>query len=207
MKIIVGLGNIGNEYEGTRHNAGFMFLDLMASCREIAPADNVILFHTEKKFEADIAETQVNGEKLLLVKPATYMNASGKATAKILDFYKVDFKDLIVVSDDVDLPLGTIRVRKEGSSGGHKGLQNIIDSIKSEDFTRIRIGIASKNEKKSETDTRDFVLEKFSKREQPIIEKTILMGVEHLAKYLSIKNEIPCHTLEVVAKEESPANK
>jgi len=202
MKIIVGLGNKGKEYEGTRHNAGFMFLDFLASCREIAPTDNIITFHTDKKFEADIAEARINGEKLIFVKPQTYMNASGKSVATVLDFYKTGIEDLIVVADDVDLPLGTIRIRKEGSSGGHKGLQNIIDSIKSDGFTRIRIGISEKNKKENELDTKEYVLDKFSKREQPIIDKTISSGVEFLVNYLGTKKVLPCHTLDIAGKEQ-----
>ena len=104
--------------------------------------------------------------------------------------------------DDIDLPLGMIRIRKEGTSAGHKGLQNIIDSIKSEDFTRIRIGISATGEKENQAETRDFVLERFSKREEPIIKKTISMGVEYLIQYLGTKKVLPCHTLEVVAKEQ-----
>ncbi len=202
MKIIVGLGNLGKEYENTRHNVGFMFIDAMAKCHDLAPVDSVITFHTEKKFEAEIGEANKNGEKLIFVKPHTYMNASGKAVAKILDYYKAKEEDLIVIMDDVDLPLGTIRIRKEGSSGGHKGLQNIIDSVKSENFVRIRIGISSDSKKKSTVDTVQFVLGRFSKREEPLIQKSISLALNQILPFIGNNKEIPCHTFSITGKEQ-----
>lgn len=197
MKIIVGLGNKGKEYDGTRHNAGFEFIDALSLNKEINSNDSIIQFHTEKKFESDIAEAQIDGEKILFVKPLTYMNASGKAVAAILQFYKAEAEDLIVVMDDVDLPIGTVRIRKEGSSGGHKGTQNIIDSIKTENFARIRIGISNKGERESNFETAEYVLDKFSKRELPVLKKTINLIVDTVVPFLKSKTEIPCHTFEV----------
>lgn len=204
MKIIVGLGNLGKEYEGTRHNAGFMFVDAIAGNREMISGESVIQFHTEKKFESDIAESQIDGDKIILVKPRTYMNASGKAVFSVMKFYKAEVDDLIVVMDDVDLPMGTVRIRKEGSSGGHKGTQNIIDSIKSEDFTRVRIGIANKNEKENNFETSQYVLDKFSKRELPVLEKTISAIIDYVVPFIKSKSQIPSHSFEAVAKEQSP---
>ena len=203
MKIIVGLGNPGKEYEDTRHNVGYMFLDALVGHNDVKPVNEAVTFHAEKKFEADIAEVSVDGEKLLLVKPTTFMNSSGRAVAKILDFYKVQPKDLIVASDDIDLPLGIIRIRKEGGSGGQKGLQNIIDSTKSEDFVRVRIGISEPGNKIEKDDTVYFVLGKISKREEPVLDKTIAAAVGYLAEYLVKNEEIPCHTIQAVAKEQS----
>ena len=125
MKIIVGLGNIGKEYENTRHNTGFIFVDTLIKQLEKEASENIIQYHTEKKFDAEIAEAKIFGEKYVFVKPRTYMNASGKAVASIIQYYKAKDDDLIVAFDDVDLPIGTVRIRKEGSSGGHKGLQNL----------------------------------------------------------------------------------
>lgn len=202
MKIIVGLGNKGKEYEGTRHNAGFMFLDAFVKNKEVCSGDNIILFHTEKKFESDIAEAKINSEKIIFVKPKTYMNASGRAVSSILQFYKIDTHDLIVVMDDVDLPIGTVRIRKEGSSGGHKGTQNIIDSIKSENFTRIRIGIGNKGERESNFETAEYVLDKFSKRELPVLTKTIDATIDNIIPFIKSKTQIPCHSFEVIDNEE-----
>lgn len=202
MKIIVGLGNLGKEYEGTRHNAGFMFVDALAKNKEMHSGENIIQFHTEKKFESDISETQIDGEKIIFLKPRTYMNASGKAVSSVLQFYKSSSEDLIVAMDDVDLPIGMVRIRNEGSSGGHKGTQNIIDTIGSENFLRIRIGIANKNEKESNFETSQYVLDKFSKRELPVLEKTISTIIDHIVPFLKSKTEIPCHTFEAVAKEQ-----
>ena len=203
MKIIVGLGNKGKEYDGTRHNAGFMFVDSFVKNNEISSGEEIIQFHTEKKFESDVIETKIDSEKIIFVKPQTYMNASGKAVASILSFYKVEPQDLIVVMDDVDLPIGRVRIRKEGSSGGHKGIQNIIDSIKSDAFIRIRIGISGDIKKENNLETAQYVLDKFSKRESPILQKTIDAIIDNLIPHIKNKTDIPCHTFDVVAKEQS----
>lgn len=203
MKLIVGLGNPGKEYEGTRHNAGYLFVEALACEPELAPAGECILFHTEKKFEAMIAETSAKGEKIILVKPLTYMNLSGQAVQKIMQFYKIEPADLIVVSDDKDLPLGTVRIRKEGSSGGQKGLQNIIDSINLADFMRIRIGINFKDgdlDKLSliqdKMETRDFVLSQFGPRDLPMVKTMISDTIAYILPYIGSKEEIPAHTLQ-----------
>ena len=203
MKIIVGLGNPGKEYINTRHNVGFMFLDALASCKAIVPDTSTLKFLNEKKFEALVAETNAHGQKLILVKPQTFMNASGKTVTKIINFYKAESKDLIVISDDLDLPLGMIRVRKEGTSGGHKGLQNIIDSIGTDKFTRIRLGISIAGEKVGKIETSDYVLGQVGKRQEKVLEKTISEAVNLLAEYITEKKEMPSHSIEVVAKEQS----
>ena len=200
MKIIVGLGNKGKEYEGTRHNAGFMFVEALSKHKEVSPDDGVIQFHMEKKFEADIAEAKIGSEKIIFVKPRTYMNDSGKAVSSIIKFYKAEPSDLIVVMDDVDLPIGRVRIRKEGSSGGHRGLQSIIDSIKYDEFIRIRIGIDNNYKQESNFETAEYVLDRFSKRELPVLQKTIETIVESLVPRLESKTEIPCHTFEVESK-------
>lgn len=204
MKIIVGLGNPDKKYQKTRHNTGFMFVDALAECREIAPVGEKLKFQLNKKFEAEIAETTADGEKIILVKPQTYMNYSGKAVSKIIKYYKAELKDLIVVHDDVDLPIGILRVRQGGSSGGQKGLQNILDLVGEDDFFRFRIGISQSGEKKDQIETTRYVLESFSNRELPVIKQVISLGTNYFIEYLIEKKEMPSHTLEVVQKEESP---
>lgn len=202
MKIIVGLGNKGKEYDGTRHNAGFVFVDSMAKIMEKDASENIIQYHTEKKFEADVAEAKVDGEKIIFVKPNTYMNASGKAVSSIMQFYKAEPDDLIVIMDDIDLPLGTVRIRNKGSSGGHKGLQNIIDSIKYDTFIRIRIGINNIEKNETKLETAEYVIDRFSKRELPVLIKTIDSAIDYILPHLKNKTVIPSHSFEVVAKEQ-----
>lgn len=133
MKVIVGLGNPGSEYAKTKHNVGFMFIDAMA--------EKLGVSEWRDKFEAKIAETRIGSEKVLLVKPMTYMNESGQAVGPIMSFYKLLPEDLIVVHDDMDIPAGTIRIRKKGSAGGHNGIKSILAHVGDEHFARVRIGI------------------------------------------------------------------
>jgi len=201
MKLVVGLGNLGKKYEGTRHNAGFLFLDKLTCQKDLAPVGECVEFKNDVKFKSEIAEASYKGEKLLLVKPQTYMNLSGEAVAKISSFYKVDPSDFIVISDDLDLTLGTARIRTGGSSGGHKGMQNIIEKS-GDQFCRIRIGIRSQTGGSSdiisnEIDATNFVLSKFSKREINILDNIIDEAIKYLLTYLGKKVEIPSHTLEV----------
>ena len=148
MKIIVGLGNPGKEYEKTRHNAGFLTLD------KVAASLNVDI--TTKKFKALIGETFIKGEKVILVKPQTYMNLSGESLIKILDYYDLDASDIFVISDDLDLPVGQLRIRENGSSGGQRGIQNIIQHLGTNVFLRLKIGI----DNNKLIDTKDYVLGK-----------------------------------------------
>lgn len=133
MKIIVGLGNPGNEYAKTRHNVGFMLVDALAEHL------NINLW--KEKFNAQIAETRIGTERVLLVKPQTYMNNSGEAVGPLMRWYKVEPEDIIVAHDDMDIPAGAIRIRKKGSSGGHNGIKSLIAHIGSENFARVRMGV------------------------------------------------------------------
>ena len=133
MKIIAGLGNPGAEYARTKHNVGFMLLDALAE-RLNAPA-------WKEDFFSALTEVRIGGEKVFLVKPLTYMNNSGEALGPMLSYYKTDADDLVVVHDDMDIPVGTVRIRKKGSSGGHNGIKSILTHVGSEDFARVRIGI------------------------------------------------------------------
>lgn len=134
MKLIVGLGNPGKEYEKTRHNAGFMVIDKVAEqCK---------LSFNKTKFNALVAEGRIHDESVILMKPQTYMNLSGNAVSEAVRFYKLDAsRDLLVIHDDMDLPLGKIRIRESGSAAGQKGMKSIIDLLHTQDIRRIRIGI------------------------------------------------------------------
>lgn len=205
MKIIVGLGNPGDKYKGTRHNAGFYFVDQLAANPEIAPAGESLRFNYEKKFEAEITKSMNDGEEIILVKPQTFMNLSGQAVQKIISFYKADISDLIVISDDIDIPLGYARIRHEGSSGGQKGLQNIIDLLGTDKLTRIRIGVAvyagnvSEHDQLPRFDAVDFVLSKFTDRETELLDKIVGESIDYILPFIGKKDEqIPAHTIQVI---------
>lgn len=137
MFIIAGLGNPGREYANTRHNAGFMVIDAIAEKAGIPV--------TEKKHKALIGKGVFAGEKVVLVKPQTYMNLSGESIREVTDYYKVDAtSELIVISDDIDLDVGQLRIRPKGSAGGHNGLKNIIQHLGTEEFIRLRVGVGAK---------------------------------------------------------------
>lgn len=148
MKLIVGLGNPGKQYEQTRHNAGFRVIDAIAAEWKLKVSD--------KKFQALIAVENINGEKVMLMKPQTYMNLSGDALIQAVNYYKIDKKDILVIYDDMDLAIGTIRLREKGSSGGQKGMKHIIECLHSDEINRIRVGIG----KNKQIDTVDYVLGK-----------------------------------------------
>lgn len=133
MKIIAGLGNPGAEYAKTRHNVGFMLVDALAA--KLGADD------WREKYDAMVLETRIGLEKVLLVKPLTYMNESGRAIGPLLSWYKLEAEDLIVVHDDMDIPAGTIRIRKKGSAGGHNGIKSLLAHVGDEHFARVRIGI------------------------------------------------------------------
>ena len=155
MKLIIGLGNPGKQYQKTRHNIGFMVLDVL-----LEKLASEAKWELSKKFNAEICELNFNNNKIILAKPMTFMNASGEATQLITHFYKLTHEDLIVIHDDKDLKLGDIRVQTDRSDAGHNGIKSIIQHLGTQNFTRVRIGIASANEKKMK-DTADFVLGKF----------------------------------------------
>ena len=138
MKILVGLGNPGGQYETTRHNVGWMALDRLASERGFT-------FRTDRRFRADLAETTIpeTGEKVVAVKPLTYMNLSGESVRAVMQFYKVEPADVLVIYDDIALPLGMIRVRPGGSAGGHNGIKSMIQHLGTQEFPRVRIGVGA----------------------------------------------------------------
>ena len=153
MKFVVGLGNKGREYENTRHNMGFMLVDRYLQYKNITDK-------FKEKFNAIYIETTINNEKVIFIKPMTYMNNSGIAVRAFVDFYKLNSEDILVISDDLDLDLGKFRLRRNGSSGGHNGLKSIISHLGTDNFKRLRIGISNDKD-----DVINYVLSKFSKKE------------------------------------------
>lgn len=164
MKLIIGLGNPGEKYKKTRHNTGFMALN------DLARALRAATFSLHPKFNAEISETMVENEKIILAKPQTFMNESGKAAEATSDYYKISANDIIVIHDDLDIALGEYKIAKNRSSAGHKGVQSIIDALGTKDFTRIRIGIKIAENK---IPTEKFVLENFTNDEEKIINEVI----------------------------------
>lgn len=160
IKIIVGLGNPGKEYNLTRHNIGFESID------HFAKINNFPEFSLNKKFKAYVTENLIGSTKVILVKPETYMNLSGEAVQAASHFYKVETSNIVAVYDEISIPFGQIRTRVGGQSAGHNGVKSLIEHL-GQDFGRIRIGI--KNEYSDDTDTSKFVLAKFSKDEQKIL--------------------------------------
>ena len=150
MKIIVGLGNPGKEYINTRHNVGYFIIDNFVGEEK-----------WKEKFQALYCEKNINGEKIIFVKPLTYMNLSGNAVRQFMSFYNVDIEDLFVIQDDLDLVFGTYKLKKNSSAGGHNGIKSIIQSVGSNEFPRLKVGIS--NDKSM--DTKDYVLGRLSKKE------------------------------------------
>lgn len=204
MKLIVGLGNPGQKYKDTRHNVGYLVVEKIAADKELSAVDVNNKFIQNKKFDADICQTQAKGEKVVLVKPTTFMNLSGKAVSAIMQYYKLDISELIVVSDDVDIPLGQVRIRLEGSSGGHNGLQDIIDTLGSDEFVRVRVGISDENKNTKEIDkeenfidTKDYVLSKFDDRELPRLQKVIDLAALEILDRIGSNDQFVATTREI----------
>lgn len=153
MKLIVGLGNPGKEYENTRHNVGFMIVD------SYAKKYNINTFKT--KFNGLFAKVYRNGEYFILLKPLSYMNLSGTVIKRFMSFYKINLKDIMVIHDDLDLAVGKIKIKAKGSSGGHNGIKNIIENLKSEEFAHFKIGIG----KDDNVLFKDYVIGRFSEHD------------------------------------------
>lgn len=171
MKLIVGLGNPGKEYENTPHNAGFMYVDYLAK-KWNAPE-----FQMKKKFVAEITDVIIDGEKYILAKPHTYMNDSGRAVYEIMNFYSLELNDLIVAHDDLDIELGKYKIQVGKGPKEHNGISSIENALKDNDFERIRIGIESRDNR--DISGRDYVLNKWTK--------------DKLEKFSSVIQEITLH--------------
>lgn len=162
MKLIVGLGNIGKEYEGTRHNIGFMVAD------ELAKRWGITIWKNERS--SMCAEHRIP-EKVFLIKPTTYMNLSGEAVGAFANFYNIDPEDIAVIQDDLDLPCGKLRIRRKGSAGGHNGIKSIQQHLGTGDFPRFKIGIG--HPERNASAVIGHVLHRFGKEEQPLIEEAV----------------------------------
>lgn len=186
MKLIVGLGNPGEKYKHTRHNVGFMVLDKIQTLDN----DNIRSFGVDHKFQSQVTQFGKDGEKMILVKPETYMNLSGEAVKKIKEYYKVENKDIIVICDDLNLDLGKVRVRFGGSDGGHNGLKSIIDNM-GNDFWRIRVGIGSNKDitasdgQTISMNAEDYVLGKFDESERGKINDAVDKIAQHVLESIS----------------------
>jgi len=177
MKLVVGLGNYEDKYLFTRHNAGFMAVDFFAQ-------EHGQTFKGEQKFKAKVAKFKLDGQDIILLKPSTFMNLSGEAVIAVMNFYKIDVKDILVVYDDISLELGSMRFRASGSDGGHNGIKSIISVLSTKNFDRLKIGIGPQPPIPSE----NFVLQNFSKGElekvkevlkKPAIEYYLKEGIEN----------------------------
>lgn len=160
MKLIVGIGNPGKQYENTRHNVGFMALDRIA--------DHYNVSFDESKFKSVYTTIRVRNERVILMKPETYVNLSGSAVLSMMNYFNIDVEDVLVIYDDLALPTGKVRVRYKGSGGGHNGISNIIDYLKTKEFKRLRIGI----DNNPLFNRADYVLGRFSKDDMQALDKT-----------------------------------
>ena len=160
MKLIVGLGNPGKEYENTRQNVGFNILDLYLK------KNNLKL--DKEKFNGKYTKTRINDEEAIFLEPQTYMNLSGDSVRKVMDFYKINVEDILIIQDDLDLDLGKIKLKENSSSGGHNGIKDIEEKLGTNSIKRLKIGISNNKQ----MDTKDYVLGKISKDDKEILEKT-----------------------------------
>lgn len=173
MKLVVGLGNPGLKYKKTKHNVGFMCLDEYAK-------SNKLTFKKDNKFKGE----WLKEGNLVLLKPHTFMNLSGESIRKMIDFYDIDIEDVLIIYDDLDLPLGKIRIREKGSAGGHNGIKSVISHLKTQEFKRIRVGI----EKNPLIETKNYVLGKFSKEEKAQITDTITKTIDIINDFKTSKS-------------------
>ena len=172
IKLIVGLGNPGERYERTRHNAGYWWVDAIAAARRAA-------WKKETKFSGSTARVEEGGREFLLLKPATFMNESGRSVSALLRFFKIEPAEMLVVHDELDLPPGTVKMKRGGGTGGHNGLTDIAEAIDSKDFWRLRIGIGHPGNK---DDVPDYVLKRASGPEQAAIDAPFERSLELVAR-------------------------
>ncbi|MBO0961769.1 aminoacyl-tRNA hydrolase [Neobacillus sp. MM2021_6] len=173
MKCIVGLGNPGKQYEQTRHNIGFEVIDALANLFSI-PLN-------QSKFKGMYGIGTYNGEKILLLKPLTYMNLSGESIRAVMDYYQIELEDLVIIYDDLDLPVGKIRLRQKGSPGGHNGIKSTVAHLGTQEFNRIRIGI---DRPKTGMSVPDYVLGRFRPDEMPFTKEAVKRSADACASWL-----------------------
>lgn len=173
MRLIVGLGNPGKEYEKTRHNIGFLFLDKYLQ--------NQNLKINSEKFGGTYLKTKIKNEDVIFLKPQKYINLSGEVIRKFIDYYKISIDDIFVIVDDLNLPIGSIKLKAKGSSGGHNGLKNIEQHLGTVNYKRLKIGISKNN-----INMKDYVLGKLTDDEKKIIEEKLVKCIEILDDYFEI---------------------
>lgn len=181
MKIVIGLGNPGSDYAKNRHNVGFMVIDHLAG--------RLCIEQFKDKFKALIAEVRLGSEKVILVKPMTFMNASGEAVLEIVRFYKEDLSDVLVIYDDMDIELGRLRVRQKGSAGGHNGMKSIIYQLQNDKFPRLRVGIG-----KPPYDVINYVLGNFTAEEFKVVEEVVEKSADAVEEFI---NKGIIHTMNI----------
>mgnify|MGYP001366576763 CR=1 FL=1 len=172
MKVVVGLGNPGKRYDGTRHNVGFAVIDSLASGTRAG--------RFQSRFQAQVCELAEDAGKILLVKPETFMNLSGRCVREVMDFYHLPLDDLLVVCDDINLPLGKLRVRSKGTHGGHNGLRDIQNHLSTTEYARLRLGVDAPRE-----EAIGHVLGRFSAAERVVIEDAILLAAQAVLVWAS----------------------
>ena len=178
MKVIVGLGNPGSRYAGTRHNVGYAVVDLLAQSPHASRLSG--------RFQAQLAELREDSCRVLLVKPETFMNLSGRCVREALDFYQLPLEDLLVVCDDINLPLGRLRFRARGSHGGHKGLRDIQNHLGTTEYARLRIGVGSPGDR----DLVDYVLGRFGPTEQAIMDDAVRTAAQAVMVWVERGTEV-----------------
>lgn len=171
MKLIVGLGNPGREYEKTRHNIGFMVVDALL--------DHLGIKLDQRKFKAHFVKTKIANHDVIIAKPLTYMNLSGQAIGELAQYFNIDNQDILIIYDDFDLPLGKLRLRTKGNGGSHNGMKSVVSHLNSSSINRLRIGI----DKNPMIQQKDYVLGKFSKEERIILKQTLTRCTEALIDY------------------------
>src|SRR5574344_1970355 len=174
MKLIVGLGNYGKEYDNTRHNMGFRYIDAFAQ------AHNTKI--DKAKMDGLYTKINIDNEDVILLKPQKYMNLSGEVVREYVNYFKIDVKDILIISDDLDLPVGTMKLKYKGSSGGHNGLKNIEQNLGTSEYKRLKIGISNNKD----IDTKDYVLGKFSKEDKEVLNNEIKLSKQILDDFLTL---------------------
>ena len=173
IKLVVGLGNPGSRYQGTRHNIGFELIDRLGQGGAASAFS--------RKFDGLLGETEIDFRRVLLLKPQTFMNLSGRSVGQAVRFYKVALTDLLVVCDDLSLPLGKLRLRPGGSDGGQKGLRDIAGHLGTDQFPRLRIGIGDRDD----LDATDYVLSRFRSSERPVIDDALILASQAVAVWVT----------------------
>ena len=178
MKLIVGLGNPGKEYEKTRHNVGYNIIDAYLKKNNLKLDKN--------KYNGSFTKVTINGEEVIFLEPETYMNSSGDCVKKIIDFYKIDINNLLVIQDDLDMEVGKIKLKEKSSSGGHNGIKSIEQNLGTNNYKRLKVGISNNKT----IDTKDYVLGTFTKEEKEILDKTIEICLNVIYDFLVINFDV-----------------